>query len=200
MALDTWDDEKIAKLRKMVAAGTKFSAIGAELGVTKNAALGKAHRLGIAQPARPRCGRVKQPDARVPSRRLRYPHPTALQVASGAAKVASKSARFLDKPAPAVDTPPDKLLSFEDVDHGHCRYIYGHPFEDSHGYCGREQVPGLPYCELHVRKCYTPSLPGRANGQKFVFGGGGMFPGGRGSRPAVKTAVDAVASILEPQK
>lgn len=47
---DAWTDERVARLRELVAEGLSYSEIGKRLGITKNAALGKADRLGLSRP------------------------------------------------------------------------------------------------------------------------------------------------------
>ena len=134
-----WTDERVELLKKLWSDGLSASQIAAELGgITRNAVIGKVHRLGLAGRATP--SRSERP--RIPS----------------AAKV---SMRSYMPPAPIVEEDP---LVLEDGNHATvltindrmCRWPIGDPAQNEFHFCGRKPKSGSPYCEAHARKAYQP--------------------------------------------
>lgn len=130
-----WTKEIIAKLVKLAAQGLSYTEIGKALGITKNAAIGKARRLRISKP--PAEAVIKQ----------RKPTPKPKQ-----------------KPAPKPPTPLEKetmltgmkFVSMMDLKDDHCRY----PIDKD----GETVFCGLPkfkksFCQEHGAKCYMPPKP-----------------------------------------
>ncbi len=130
-----WTKEIIAKLIKLAAQGLSYTEIGKALGITKNAAIGKARRLRISKP--PAEAVIKQ----------RKPTPKPKQ-----------------KPAPKPPTPLEKetmltgmkFVSMMDLKDDHCRY----PIDKD----GETVFCGLPkfkksFCQEHGAKCYMPPRP-----------------------------------------
>lgn len=160
----TWTDEAIAQLKALWADGMTASKIAATLrGVTRNAVLGKLHRLGLArQSFRPRPQRkVSAPPraaVRVETARAKARKPAALmakmeyrppQFARGtmATIEAEASARPLPQANPLMRT-------FMQLQDGECRYPYGEdaPFL----FCAQPVEEGKPYCAAHCAVCFTP--------------------------------------------
>jgi len=130
-----WTKDIIAKLVKLAAQGLSYTEIGKALGITKNAAIGKARRLRISKP--PAEAVIKQ----------RKPTPKPKQ-----------------KPAPQPPTPLEKetmltgmkFVSMMDLKDDHCRY----PIDKD----GETVFCGLPkfnksFCQEHGAKCYMPPRP-----------------------------------------
>jgi GcrA cell cycle regulator len=143
-----WNDERVATLRKLWAEGLSASQIAKQLGgVTRNAVIGKVHRLGLAgraTPSRP----AKRPVRTV---RPRIVGPTAPRM-----RPPSHS--------PAVVIPELEPLKFEDgktatvltLNESMCKYPIGDPTEPGFAFCGRASSGG-PYCSDHARLTYQPS-------------------------------------------
>src|SRR3984885_11390922 len=75
MTVLTWSDDRVEQLKKLWEAGLSASQIAAELGnVTRNAVIGKVHRLGLS-------GRAKSPSSAAPRPRKARAHPHVLRVA-----------------------------------------------------------------------------------------------------------------------
>lgn len=160
-----WNDKRTASLKTLWAEGYSAAVIANELGhVTKNAVIGKIHRLGL--PLRGKA-RKHPPQQR---NRVNVPRPKLPEERKPVTRIAiveSLHKAPMPLPDPATDLPP--LVAFADLEAHHCRWIPGEP---SAGCCGRQKVPGLPYCETHARRAYearpiskrptnyTPKIPG----------------------------------------
>ncbi|MFZ5721581.1 MAG: GcrA family cell cycle regulator [Pseudomonadota bacterium] len=139
-----WTDDRIEILTKLWRDGRSASAIARELGgVTRNAVIGKAHRLGLggrATPARPGTRRPRAPKAERPAARSRR-----IPVA---------------KPWPVV-VEPVPLAGTSDVASigpHMCRWPIGDPKAERFALCGRPAVRGA-YCAPHGAIAYRPTAP-----------------------------------------
>jgi GcrA cell cycle regulator len=150
MRLDTWTTERIEQLRHCVVSGLTCSQIAAEIGVTRNAVIGKIHRLGLA-PARPAGGAARScpPRARRPRRLLR------LIGAEAPSIVADDDA----EPVPIESAQPCSLL---DIDIGKCHWPLGDPHDAGFAFCGNAAVAGFSYCVGHARMAYRLPAQRRA--------------------------------------
>lgn len=157
MTIETWTPERVEQLRSSVVNGLTCSQIAAQIGVTRNAVIGKIHRLGLSpgrQPGatRPCPPRVRQQRAVATQRRL-----LRLMWSDGA-PVADATATL------AVDsTQPCSLL---DLDRGKCRWpINAAPCDSGAGdfvFCGNAAADGFSYCAGHARMAYRPPARRRA--------------------------------------
>lgn len=139
-----WSEERTALLRKLWAEGLSASQIATQLGgVTRNAVIGKIHRLGLAgraTPSRPakRPVRARSSIRFVPSSVLK---PIKVQ-----------------PPTPTAEdlhnTPPEGALTIETVRDGQCKYMAGEGPDAL--VCGR-RTPLGSWCSLHVKLVYQPS-------------------------------------------
>jgi GcrA cell cycle regulator len=128
-----WTEDMIAKLRELWEAGAPASTIAEQLGegLSRNAVIGKAHRLGLA--ARP------------------SPVKTADSAASApAARPASQPKRAAPKAARTT------LLDLNDRV---CKWPIGHPNEADFHFCGKPVSPGFPYCPEHCALAYQAQMP-----------------------------------------
>jgi len=152
MTSATWTAERIEQLRHFVVAGLSCSQIAAEIGVSRNAVIGKIHRLGIgpgrpaASPARVCPPRVRRP--RLPSQ-ARF-----LRLFSGAAPCLADSA---DAALAPIDSTHRRSLA--EISQGQCRWPIGDPCEAGFVFCGNDAITGFSYCAGHARMAYR--LPGR---------------------------------------
>ena len=138
----SWTDEKVEKLKELWTKGHTASQIAAALGdTTRNAVIGKAHRLNL--------------EARAPSK-----HPGASvskenkQIRRGPAPT-SRKAKFqsilLDK-----NFEPENPKSLEELTDTTCKWPIGHPNEEKFYFCGRKPEGEFPYCKLHVLYAFQP--------------------------------------------
>lgn len=139
-----WNEERIALLRSYYAEGLSMSEIASRLGgVTRNAVIGKATRLGLHRAYH------NSPMARINTRPPRRRTPPA-------PKPVSKAPTFptAPVPSPAEDDIPTKTLM--DLEPGDCRWRVDKPLgSDPYGFCAKETLPGLTFCEGHARRAYA---------------------------------------------
>ncbi|PJK29262.1 GcrA family cell cycle regulator [Minwuia thermotolerans] len=131
-----WTEERVVRLRELWGSGMTAAQIADELGdVTRNAVIGKANRLGLSKPGRPRSVKPK------PSpRRHIAPRP-----AQGLRPEPEETPE-----APLAPPPPPGALP----QHRRCQFPIGHPGDDDFRFCDHETVSGKPYCNYHCRVAY----------------------------------------------
>ncbi|MBX2835113.1 MAG: GcrA family cell cycle regulator [Micavibrio sp.] len=151
----SWTDDRVAVLKKLWGEGKTAAEIAKELGnVTRNAVIGKAHRLKLSNRASP----IQQNKA--PAAKAAAPAPKAAPVVVEKKQPANTSV----KPAPSLpkrtsSLPTNKKLI--DLKANECRWSDGDPREDDFGFCGCKVVPGLPYCAEHAKIAYQAATRNR---------------------------------------
>jgi GcrA cell cycle regulator len=158
----TWTDERVDLLKKLWGDGLSASQIATEIGggITRNAVIGKVHRLGLSgrgkakapPPARPKAKAVPAPSAPAPA-----PRPAAI-VAPPPAALAIEAA---PEPAPVavadeVGLPLSERVTIMDLRESMCRWPMGDPTKPEFRFCGARSVTGLPYCSHHAQVAYQP--------------------------------------------
>ena len=148
-----WTDEVIDRLRAFWAAGVSTAEIGRRLGVSKNAVVGKAHRLSLAaRPSPIRRGTVDETPKRPAVRRV---------VGATLAPIALAAAEpkpLVVAPPPAVVSPPPILRAVHRAPGGRlvaCCWPIGEPGTRSFRFCDAESLPGKPYCSAHAALAYV---------------------------------------------
>ncbi|MEX2126940.1 MAG: GcrA family cell cycle regulator [Xanthobacteraceae bacterium] len=145
-----WTDERVEILKALWADGESATEIAVELGggLTRNAVIGKVHRLGLAGRRRVSAFRVPKPKKpRPPASLNRFPR-----------------AGVTTEPAPieeALPPPEAKRLSILDLTMTTCRFPLGDPGADGFAYCGCE-TESPPYCPYHDRVAHEPLAVRRA--------------------------------------
>ncbi|HXF89561.1 MAG TPA: GcrA family cell cycle regulator [Xanthobacteraceae bacterium] len=145
----SWTRERIEQLRTLHQRGLSASQIAARLGgVTRNAVIGKLHRMGLAQNTAASRSQRSRPNRcvrkRMPPRPLQSPRRRILALLPAASRAAPME----------IEVPPGARRQLADIAANNCRWIIGDPREAAHHFCHQVQVPGLPYCEFHARKAY----------------------------------------------
>ncbi len=133
----TWTEERVAELSKLWDTGYSASAIGKMLGVSKNAVVGKAHRMRLE--ARP--SPIRR-DQRVRMRR-RVPMPIRLN-----------DLRPAPTPILAPPPPAPRLAPRRDGKGPNCLWPHGDPGDADFHFCGSAAVEGKPYCPEHCARAY----------------------------------------------
>lgn len=154
----TWTDERVARLTKLWADGLSASQIAAELGgITRNAVIGKVHRLGLS-------GRAKAPSSSVPRPRkprtpaqFSRPRPTT----RGNTAVAHALAYLEAEPEPEPELfdniiPIGQRCSILQLTEATCHWPIGDPSAADFFFCGGKTAGSLPYCVHHARMAYQP--------------------------------------------
>jgi GcrA cell cycle regulator len=167
-----WSEEVIAQLRALWADGLSTAEIGRRLGVTKNAIVGKAHRLDLAaRPSPIRRDPDAEPTRRATVRRVDGPTlpplpsaaPTAATVVRQPAPVARQPAPaprppVMAPPRPVIAPPPPRPVSTNLRPTGRvvtCCWPLGEPGTRDFRFCDAASEPGRPYCEEHVKIAYV---------------------------------------------
>ena len=168
----SWTDERVELLKKLWADGLSASQVAAELGgVTRNAVIGKVHRLGLS-------GRAKTTTAAPRARRPRNPQQTARPArpsAGSAPQTVGATALKQDvKPQaapqpkaekqPAQDpvvVPISKRASILTLTESTCKWPIGDPGDGDFHFCGHKSEAGAPYCKYHAEIAYQPSAERR---------------------------------------
>jgi len=145
-----WTEDRVEQLKSLWTEGLSASQIARALGggVTRNAVIGKVHRLGLAGRATPtRSDRPRLPSA--PRLNVRHAH---------------------TPPAPIVEEDPLKLddgsfATVLTISNTMCRWPIGDPSDNEFHFCGLKPKSGSPYCEAHARKAYQPQQQRRDKGR-----------------------------------
>jgi GcrA cell cycle regulator len=173
-----WTDERVEKLKKLWAEGLSASQIAAQLGgVSRNAVIGKVHRLNL--PGRAKAGgtqtasRPKRPAAATPrssnfAARPAVTRTVARPVGSALPKEdldADFEAQSEQLPVPAngnkVVVPMSRRLELTELTERTCKWPIGDPLNDDFHFCGNESPDNSPYCTYHQRLAYQPSAERR---------------------------------------
>ncbi len=155
-----WTDERVERLKKLWNDGLSASQIAAELGgITRNAVIGKVHRLGLS-------GRAKAPSSSVP--RQRKPRAPAQMFRSvrpatrgNTALAAHFEAAYELAPEPEPELienviPIGQRCSIIDLNDEKCHWPIGDPGQPDFFFCGGKTISSLPYCAYHCRIAYQP--------------------------------------------
>jgi GcrA cell cycle regulator len=152
-----WSDERVELLKKLWADGLSASQIAGELdGITRNAVIGKVHRLGL-------CTRIKSPS----TPRVRKPRAHMLRT-NRIVRGATASAPVLKAEPPEelveCDIPFGQRRTLLELDDDTCHWPVGDPATAEFFFCGGKPLNGLPYCNYHSRISYQPGNERRHRG------------------------------------
>jgi GcrA cell cycle regulator len=153
-----WTDERVETLKKLWADGLSASQIAAELGgITRNAVIGKVHRLGLS-------GRAKSPSSAAPRPRKARPHSQHLMRVSrpsvrGNTALAHSYDLEVDSEPELVDNviPMGQRRTLLELTEETCRWPIGDPGHADFFFCGGQSITTLPYCAFHSRVAYQPA-------------------------------------------
>ena len=151
----SWTDERVELLKKLWQDGLSASQIAGELGgITRNAVIGKVHRLGLS-------GRAKSPSSSAP--RVRKPRSHMLRVSRPAMRGNTALALSYDLEAELEPEPVELVIPLEqrrtltELNEDTCRWPIGDPSSPDFYFCGGKPSSGLPYCAHHSRVAYQPA-------------------------------------------
>ena len=176
----SWTDERVETLKKMWAEGQSASQIAKELGgVTRNAVIGKVHRLGLSNrngsgakaeeeaPAEPAPAPAK-PAAPVEVLEPAMAEPVAERAPIPMRRPIVPAGQPLPPQPSANEISPEALASVREVEkkarriplmdltERTCKWPIGDPATQDFWFCGLPVQPGKPYCEAHVSVAFQP--------------------------------------------
>ncbi len=134
----TWTNERVDLLKQCWAGGLSASQTAREIGgITRNAVIGKACRMGLVQPDKPeRLGTITRPPRTKKDRFIQPP-------------------KIVKPPEPVL--PPDEsafAVSIADIGMFQCRYPLNDPSLPDFKFCGAPKLEHSPYCWRHHALCY----------------------------------------------
>jgi len=154
-----WTPEQISDLTRLWGEGLTTAEIGKRLGISKNAVVGKAHRLHL--PARPspikRTGPRPQVYRQAAPRQPSVPRapqaPREPRVAAQAQQTSAAALRAL------ANQPSAKRLPMMALSASTCRWPIGDPGDAEFHFCGERSLDGKPYCSSHASIAYVKMKP-----------------------------------------
>lgn len=143
-----WNEANTAEFVRLHAEGLSFSAIGSQIGCSRNAAIGKAHRMGLEKRPPTRSERPK----RERIRRQRFREVPPMRIGENRLYPVLP----LPKPLPdiAASAPTSHSCTLMDLGPLTCRWPLWSDAEPTQLFCGVVPVNGLAYCEHHCRRAY----------------------------------------------
>ena len=137
-----WEIEKVEKLKKLWGKGHTASRIAEMIGdVSRNAVIGKAHRLNLAARANTKISQKNKKQNVNPNQ----------EKAGRQSRKSKFKSLLLDK-----NFEPENPKTLEELDEITCRWPVGHPDEKDFYFCGRKPEKDFSYCKLHILYAFQP--------------------------------------------
>jgi GcrA cell cycle regulator len=139
----SWNEEKVEKLKELWGKGSTASQIAEIIGgVSRNAVIGKAHRLNLSSKIKTRNTSSSQ------------------NFDNSSEENSSKQRRGKKSKFQSLiiekDFEPENPKKLEELDESSCKWPVGHPEEQSFYFCGRSSLKDFSYCKLHLLYAYQP--------------------------------------------
>ena len=139
----SWNEEKVEKLKELWGKGSTASQIAEIIGgISRNAVIGKAHRLNLSSKIKTRNASSSQS------------FDNSSEENSSKQRRGPKSkfqSLIIEK-----DFEPENPKKLEELDESSCKWPIGHPEEESFYFCGRSSLKDFSYCKLHLLYAYQP--------------------------------------------
>lgn len=170
----SWTDERVELLKKLWTDGLSASQIASSLGeVTRNAVIGKIHRLGLsgrvrpagaapvvaAAPAMVAAPAVRRAPKQVAQSAPRPARPAVAAVGNTALKI---EPTYMVEVEPEPEARVDNVVVMNErvtimmLTEQSCRWPIGDPGSEGFSFCGKRSETGIPYCTHHARIAYQP--------------------------------------------
>ena len=139
----SWTDEKVSKLKELWGKGNTASQIAEIIGgISRNAVIGKAHRLNLSAKIKTRTATSNK----------------SFENSSEGNTIQSKKLRKSKFKSLIIerDFEPENPKQLEELDENSCKWPLGHPDEKNFYFCGRSSLKDFSYCKLHLLYAYQP--------------------------------------------
>ena len=139
----SWTEEKVSKLKELWGKGNTASQIAEIIGgISRNAVIGKAHRLNLSAKIKTRSAMSNQ----------NFKNSSEEKNFKFRKRRKSKfKSLIIEK-----DFEPENPKQLEELDENSCKWPIGHPNEDTFYFCGRSSLKDFSYCKLHLLYAYQP--------------------------------------------
>ena len=139
----SWNDEKVNKLKELWGKGNTASQIAEIIGgISRNAVIGKAHRLNLSAKIKTRAATSSQTfDSSIESKDIK----------SKKSRKSKFKSLIIEK-----DFEPENPKQLEELDESLCKWPIGHPDEKSFYFCSRSSLKDFSYCKLQLLYAYQP--------------------------------------------
>ena len=139
----SWTDEKVGKLKELWGKGNTASQIAEIIGgLSRNAVIGKAHRLNLSAKIKTRTATSNQNFENSLEKK---------DIKSQKGRKSKFKSLIIEK-----DFEPENPKQLEELDESSCKWPIGHPDEKLFYFCGRSSLKDFSYCKLHLLYAYQP--------------------------------------------